>query len=74
MIQDDGEVAVIDFDRAELGASERSKKREISYLKAILGSLYLYRAGWRSAQTSRASDSSGSVDGSGQSESGSEME
>jgi tRNA A-37 threonylcarbamoyl transferase component Bud32 len=74
MIQDDGQVAVIDFDKAELGASERSKTREIDYLKDILDGLYRSRDGWPSEQTSRASDDEGFVGGSGQSESGSETE
>jgi serine/threonine protein kinase len=74
MIQDDGQVAVIDFDKAELDASERSKAREIEYLKDILDGEYRSRDGWPTAQTHQTSDSSGSVGGSSQSESGSETE
>jgi len=67
MVQHDGNVAVIDFDKAELNASESSKTREIEYLKDILDGLYRSRDGWPSEQTSRASDNehlTGDYDGS----------
>jgi hypothetical protein len=74
MVQDDGKVAVIDFDKAELDASESSKTREIDYLKDILDGLYQSRDGWPSEQTSRASDNGRLAGGYSGSESGSESE
>jgi hypothetical protein len=56
MIQDDGEVAIIDFDLAELGASESSMKRELQYVKIILRGAYPSRDGWPTDQTSQPSD------------------
>lgn len=73
MVQDDGTVAIIDFDKAELNASESSKKREIDYLNDILDGVYPSRDGWPSEQTSRASDTESS-DKRHHSDSGSETE
>lgn len=56
MVQDDGDIAIIDFDRAELDASESSKTREMGCLEDILDGLYPSRDGWPTAQASRASD------------------
>ena len=74
MVQDDGKVAVIDFDKAELDASESSKTREIDYLKDIMNGLYHSRDSWPTEQTSRASDNGRLAGGYSGSESESESE
>jgi tRNA A-37 threonylcarbamoyl transferase component Bud32 len=51
MVSNDGQVFVIDFDKAELDASESSKEREMRYLKAILDGKYPNRDGWYSERT-----------------------
>jgi tRNA A-37 threonylcarbamoyl transferase component Bud32 len=56
MIRDDGQVAVIDFDKAELNASESSKAREVEYLKDILDGSYPSRDSWASDRTRRDPD------------------
>jgi hypothetical protein len=51
MVGDDGEVVVIDFDKAELHASESSKAREMMYVKEVLDGMYPNRDGWPSERT-----------------------
>jgi serine/threonine protein kinase len=51
MVNDDGRVTVIDFDKAEVDASESSKKREMMYVKEILDGIYPNRDGWPSERT-----------------------
>jgi hypothetical protein len=52
MVNDDGRVAVIDFD---IDASESSKKREMLYVKEILDGEYPNQDGWPSECTLRPS-------------------
>jgi tRNA A-37 threonylcarbamoyl transferase component Bud32 len=51
MVSSDGQVAVIDFDKAELDASESSKEREMRYVKEILDGEYPNRDDWISECT-----------------------
>lgn len=74
MVQDDGSVAIIDFDKAELNASESSMAREMAYLNQILNGSYPSRDGWPSEQTSRASDTESSTGQRHWSDSGSDTE
>jgi hypothetical protein len=55
MVNDNGRVAVIDFDKAELDASESSKEREMLYVKHILDGVYQNRDGWPSECTPQPS-------------------
>jgi serine/threonine protein kinase len=55
MVNDNGRVAVIDFDKAELHASESSKEREMVYVKDILDGEYPNRDGWPSECTPQPS-------------------
>jgi hypothetical protein len=55
MVNDNGRVAVIDFDKAELYASESSKKREMLYVNHILDGLYQNRDVWSSECTPQPS-------------------
>jgi serine/threonine protein kinase len=55
MVNDNGRVAVIDFDKAELDASESSKEREMLYVKEILDGDYPNRDGWPSKCTPQPS-------------------
>jgi tRNA A-37 threonylcarbamoyl transferase component Bud32 len=55
MVNGNGRVAVIDFDKAELDASESSKKREMLYVNDILDGVYQNRDGWPSECTPQRS-------------------
>jgi serine/threonine protein kinase len=45
MVNDDGRVTVIDFDKAELDASQSSRAREMTYVKDVLDGVYPNRDG-----------------------------
>jgi len=48
MVNDGDQAAVIDFDKAELGASKSSRACEMQYVKEVLDGVYLNWNGWPS--------------------------